>query len=68
MRLTNGLQKRKMLRASLAGGIRRPANGVGEPRTVSGALESAARLRRGPLPALPHRPPAYTPDVSHLVV
>ncbi|XP_077291184.1 glutamate ionotropic receptor NMDA type subunit 1 [Arctopsyche grandis] len=67
------VEKRKTLRASLAGGgtvaTRRAANGLGEPRTVSGSLAlEGARVRRNLPPAPLRRPPAYTADVSHLIV
>lgn len=60
-------QKRKTLRASILPSQRRAkSNGVKEAGSISLAVDRGARRRDEP--RVPRYLPAYTPDVSHLVV
>lgn len=60
-------QKRKTLRAAILPSQRRAkSNGVKEAGSISLAVERGARRRDEP--RVPRYLPAYTPDVSHLVV
>ncbi|KAG7309308.1 hypothetical protein JYU34_005250 [Plutella xylostella] len=62
------IEKRKTLRASILPNQRRAkSNGVKEAGSISLAVERGV-VRRRDEPRVPRYLPAYTPDVSHLVV
>ncbi|XP_063374819.1 glutamate [NMDA] receptor subunit 1 [Cydia amplana] len=62
------IEKRKTMRASIMPSQRRAkSNGVKEAGSISLAVDRGA-IRRRDEPRVPRYLPAYTPDVSHLVV
>ncbi|KAH9638394.1 hypothetical protein HF086_004196 [Spodoptera exigua] len=66
-RWRGAVEKRKTLRAAILPSQRRAkSNGVKEAGSISLAVERGARRRDEP--RVPRYLPAYTPDVSHLVV
>ncbi|CAH0596356.1 unnamed protein product [Chrysodeixis includens] len=66
-RWRGAVEKRKSLRAAILPSQRRAkSNGVKEAGSISLAVERGARRRDEP--RVPRYLPAYTPDVSHLVV
>ncbi|KAL0818978.1 hypothetical protein ABMA28_008267 [Loxostege sticticalis] len=67
-RWRGAVEKRKSLRAAILPSQRRiKSNGVKEAGSISLAVDRGA-LRRRDEPRVPRYLPAYTPDVSHLVV
>ncbi|CAF4920372.1 unnamed protein product [Pieris macdunnoughi] len=67
-RWRGAVEKRKTLRAAILPSQRRAkSNGLKEAGSISLVVDRGAR-RRDEVPRIPRYSPAYTPDVSHLVI